>query len=80
MAAHYCSVFNLLDFPAATLPVTRETEEDQLGLDSYEATDPIHETIRKVGLIDFYETKICLELLYLLNFMKFCNTKLCHYK
>ena len=44
----YCMLYNLLDFPAVSVPVTRETQSDQDNLSTYEATDLLHEIVKKV--------------------------------
>ena len=41
-------LYNLLDFPAVSVPVTRETQSDQDNLSTYEATDLLHEIVKKV--------------------------------
>lgn len=49
-AGGVCAMYNMLDFPAATVPVTRETEEDQANLKDYIATDQIHTLIKQASL------------------------------
>ena len=48
VAAFYCMLYNLLDYPAAAVPVTRETEADQSYLEEYQPTDLIHDLMKKV--------------------------------
>ncbi|XP_018016829.1 vitamin D3 hydroxylase-associated protein [Hyalella azteca] len=42
-------LFNLLDYPVATVPVCRQTQDDETNIDKYEATDYIHELLKESG-------------------------------
>jgi len=46
--AIYTMVYNLLDFPACVVPVTRETEEDQKLLEEYNPKDCLHQLLKEV--------------------------------
>ncbi|XP_018018280.2 fatty-acid amide hydrolase 1-like [Hyalella azteca] len=42
-------MFNVMDYPAAAVPVTRQTQEDELNIANYSCTDKIHDLIKQVG-------------------------------
>ncbi|VDN04414.1 unnamed protein product [Thelazia callipaeda] len=43
----YCGIFNLLDFAAGTVCVTKVNEEDEKKLQSYPETDPWYKTVKE---------------------------------
>ena len=42
-------IYNLLDFPACSIPVTRQNEVDQIDLENYPDDDLIHSLVKKVS-------------------------------
>ncbi|CAB3405899.1 unnamed protein product [Caenorhabditis bovis] len=55
VAALYTAIFNLLDYGAGVVPVTKVTEEDDKNLDNYPATDPWYREAKRdsKGLIGY---------------------------
>lgn len=46
-AVTYTSMYNLLDYPAASVPITKENEEDQRQLQDFAATDYLHQQCKE---------------------------------
>ena len=47
-ATVYTQVFNVLNFPTGSVPVTKVTAEDEAALATYPTVDPWHRLIKKV--------------------------------
>ncbi|KAA0197678.1 hypothetical protein HAZT_HAZT007741 [Hyalella azteca] len=43
------AIFNVMDYPAAAVPVTRQTQEEELNIANYSCTDKIHDLIKQNG-------------------------------
>lgn len=52
-AACYTSLYNVLDFPAGSVPVSVVTAQDEENMKNYIIKDPWHRIIKNVSKLEF---------------------------